>query len=193
MSYLDELLKDVTNPSVLHQARTLEENGWQAGYFEESIIDVPSMYFYVWDYATEWGWVCTIPEDKFATIRAIARNNPKLWPELRGALAYTVASDAQTYKTSGYPGEEDSVRLGLLLSLYASTTNSLTNALEAKLSPLHIIIMVYRANDADNGMLRPAIMTGTPRSVLPAETFLSSVEHIIEVDKTAHPEWFKDF
>lgn len=90
------------------------------------------VYLYLWDQASQWSWMCSVPVADFVTITAKARKAKSEWENLRGALAQVIHDALQQPDLEQSTEMTDKIgnpliwadSLGLILSAYIGTTQT---------------------------------------------------------------------
>ena len=166
--------------------------GWSVEIHDAQAASSPSVLLYVWDSASGWTWLCSVPRKAFAAVSGKAsRERPAMVEAIRGKLGNVISRAADGVA----PDLEDSTSweqvLGALLAAYAGTTQACkaANGLQAG---GHFIVCFYRQPGEKHGMLRPFALSGDTRGrdVLPVEQLLDAVHTVQRMDRERHPEWF---
>jgi len=166
--------------------------GWSVEIHDAQAASSPSVLLYVWDSASGWTWLCSVPRKAFAAVSGKAsRERPAMVEAIRGKLGNVISRAADGVA----PDPEDSTSweqvLGAMLAAYAGTTQAykLANGLQGG---GHFIVSYYRKPGQQHGMLRPFTLSAETcsRDVLPIKNLLDAVRVVQKMDRERHPEWF---
>lgn len=166
--------------------------GWSVEIHDAQAASSPSVLLYVWDSASGWTWLCSVPRKAFAAVSGKAsRERPAMVEAIRGKLGNVISRAADGVA----PDPEDSTSwehvLGAMLAAYAGTTQAYTlaNGLQGG---GHFIVSYYRKPGQQHGMLRPFTLSADTRGrdVLAVEQLLHAVRSVQSMDRERHPEWF---
>lgn len=166
--------------------------GWSVEIHDAQAASSPSVLLYVWDSASGWTWLCSVPRKAFAAVSGKAsRERPAMVEAIRGKLGNVISRAAD----GAAPDPEDSTSweqvLGAMLAAYAGTTQAyrLANGLQGG---GHFIVSYYRKPGQQHGMLRPFTLSAETcsRDVLPIKNLLDAVRVVQKMDRERHPEWF---
>ncbi len=166
--------------------------GWSVEIHDAQAASSSSVLLYVWDSASGWTWLCSVPRKAFAAVSGKAsRERPAMVEAIRGKLGNVISRAAD----GAAPDPEDSTSweqvLGAMLAAYAGTTQAyrLANGLQGG---GHFIVSYYRKPGQQHGMLRPFTLSAETcsRDVLPIKNLLDAVRVVQKMDRERHPEWF---
>jgi hypothetical protein len=166
--------------------------GWSADIHDPRAAVAKSVLQYVWDSATGWIWVCSVPCEPFARASvAASRESGAGVDAIRGNLGHAIWRAATGQATDPAPGVSWMVELASLLASYAGTTQvwQVTNRLQ---DGGHFIVLYYRESAQPVGMLRPFALpvSARGRDVLPVGELLEVIRSVSATDRRRHPEWF---
>lgn len=166
--------------------------GWSVEIHDAQAASSPSVLLYVWDSASGWTWLCSVPRKAFAAVSGKAsRERPAMVEAIRGKLGNVISRAADGVA----PDPEDSTSwehvLGAMLAAYAGTTQAYTlaNGLQGG---GHFIVSYYRKPGQQHGMLRPFTLSADTRGrdVLAVEQLLDALHTVQRIDRVRHPGWF---
>lgn len=166
--------------------------GWSVEIHDAQAASSPSVLLYVWDSASGWTWLCSVPRKAFAAVSGKAsRERPAMVEAIRGKLGNVISRAAD----GAAPDPEDSTSweqvLGAMLAAYAGTTQAyrLANGLQGG---GHFIVSYYRKPGQQHGMLRPFTLSADTRGrdVLAVEQLLDALHTVQRIDRVRHPGWF---
>lgn len=167
--------------------------GWSAGIHDPRAAAARSVLQYVWDSASDWTWVCSVPCDVFARASvAASRESPAGVDAVRGSLGHAIWRAATVHGSDPVSGVPWEIELGSLLASYAGTTQvwQVTNRLQ---DGGHFIVLYYREPSRSDGMLRPFALPASARGrdVLPVADLRGVISSVSAMDRARHPEWFR--
>jgi len=166
--------------------------GWSAEIHDAAAVASPCVLLYVWDSATGWTWLCSVPRERFTAASNRASREPSAVVDAirskLGDVIYRAATGSGPDPNDTAPWEQT---LGSTLAAYAGTTQAWAVAGEL-CDGGHFIVSYYRKPGEATGMLRPFALLGDTRGrdVLPVERLLDAVRSVRDMDRPRHPEWF---
>lgn len=166
--------------------------GWSAEIHNAAAVASPCVLLYVWDSATGWTWLCSVPRERFTAASTRASREPSAVVDAirskLGDVIYRAATGSVPDPTDTVPWEQT---LGSTLAAYAGTTQAWAVAGGLR-DGGHFIVSYYRRAGEATGMLRPFALSGDTRArgVLPVERLLDAVRSVQGMDRARHPEWF---
>lgn len=166
--------------------------GWSANIHDTRAAAAKSVLQYVWDSASGWIWVCSVPCEAFARASAAASSeSPAGVDAVRGSLGHAIWRAATGQRPDTASGVSWEIELGSLLASYAGTTQvwQVTNRLQ---DGGHFIVLYYREPSQAVGMLRPFALPASARGrdVLPVGELREVIRSVSAMDRARHPEWF---
>ena len=156
----------------------INATGWKQGTVNPEYVLADSIFLYVLDYQTKWVWVCSVPRDSFYDVVEKAKkfdqnsavyNCGKMIAECASVEA--ISSDNENY-------------LAIAIICYLQTTKSYQLTEDAT-KQNHFAVIRYGAKDT----IRPFVLNGPPRHMLPANTVLQYMNQVVSMDLQNHPEW----
>lgn len=63
----------------------LDAKGWVLGSLDPEMIVGPQVYLYLWDQASDWQWMCSVPLDRFVSMTTKVRQVESEWDSMRGS------------------------------------------------------------------------------------------------------------
>ena len=166
--------------------------GWSVDIHDEEAAASPCVLLYVWDSATGWTWLCSLPRERFTAASNRASREPSAVVDAirskLGDVIYRAATGSGPDPNDTAPWEQT---LGSTLAAYAGTTQAWAVAGGLR-DGGHFIVSYYRRAGEATGMLRPFALSGDTRArgVLPVERLLDAVRSVQGMDRARHPEWF---
>jgi hypothetical protein len=156
----------------------MNATGWDEGVVNPMALGVDSVFFYVFDYQTQWIWCCSIPRDAFySVIEQSAKADHS------ASIACCGQMIAECAAVNGLnPDKEND--LASALTAYISITRSY-QLTERATKQNHFVVIRYGSTDT----LRPFAMGGPPRHLIPADVIRESMQKVIAMDSQNHPEW----
>ena len=188
-----KILADFSKASAVITSACASASGWDAQVHNAAAAAAASVLMYVWDSATGWVWVCSVPSERFtAESQRASRARPEVVQAIRSDLGntiYRVATGLATEPTD--EGQWENL-LGMLLAAYAGTTQvwQVTKGLH---DGGHFVVLFYREKGREHGNLRPFALprAATGRDVLPVEWLRGAIREVEKMDRARHPEWFQ--
>ena len=192
-SIVSTALADFEKSSAFVTSAYANAAGWSVDIHDPRAAAARSVLQYVWDSASGWIWVCSVPCDVFARASlAASRESPADVDAVRGSLGHAIwlaATDQATDPTSGVSW---GIELGSLLAAYAGTTQvwQVTNHLQ---DGGHFIVLYYRDPSRAVGILRPFALPASAkgRDVLPVADLREVIRSVSAMDRARHPDWFR--
>lgn len=176
---------------------TLAASGWNQGTLNIERTIGPMTFLYVYDKPTGWTWMCMVPRETFLEASEKALQDFKAHPDriaaVRGGVAYLIAEVATRATVgagtpSGAPPDWEQ-RLGMLLTAYAASTKTY-EAANAMRDGGHFVVLNYRRQGEQEGVLRPYALRDTNNEIVAADVLQASISQVTGVDQQRHPEWF---
>lgn len=156
----------------------MHATGWQEGVVNPECVSVDSIFFYVFDQQTRWVWCCSVPRESFYEV---LQQSEKLGQSAAVACCgHLIAKCVSTGELD--PGKEND--LAIALSAYIRITKSY-QLTERATRQNHFGVIRYGSTN----MLRPFVMNGPPRHLIPADKVCATVEQVMLIDANNHPEW----
>lgn len=186
-------LADFDKSSAFVTSACASAAGWSSAIHDPRAAVAKSVLQYVWDSATGWIWVCSVPCEAFARASVAASREAGTGVDsIRGSLGNAIWRAATGQVPDLVPGVSWEVELASLLASYAGTTQvwQLTNRLQ---DGGHFIVLYYRAPSQAVGILRPFALpvSAKGRDVLPVGELRGVIQSVSAMDRARHPEWFK--
>lgn len=182
---MDKILESIRATSRFGLSMTCKANGWEPGQMNMDHLSAKNTYLYIWDRPTGWVWACAVAHENLKKVGEEVAQNKSHWPAIRGALAYEISQAAARTALD----VETEHRLGLYMSAYAHTTQTMETAKAAMPEGCHFIVCNYRRAGELDGMLRPVAAAIQQQALLPAETLHSTIQQVLAIDRARHPEW----
>ena len=187
-----QALADFWRSSSIVTSACADAAGWSAEIHNAAAVASPCVLLYVWDSATGWTWLCSVPRERFTAASTRASREPSavvyaIRSKL-GDVIYRAATGLDPDPADEAPWEQV---LGSMLAAYAGTTQAWAVAGGLR-DGGHFIVNYYRKPGEAFGMLRPFARSGDTRGrdVLPVERLLDAVRSVQRMDRERHPEWF---
>lgn len=156
----------------------LNATGWKEGVVNPECVSVDAVFFYVYDYQTRWVWSCSVPRDSFY---AVVQQSGKIGQSAATACCgHMIAQCASSGDLD--PGKENDLAIALTAYIRITRSYQLT---ERATRQNHFGVIRYGSTN----MLRPFVMSGPPRHLIPAGQVCEAVEQVILIDANNHPEW----
>ncbi len=158
----------------------LNGSGWKQSVVNPACMGVDSVFFYVFDYQTQWVWCCSIPKEGFYSVLESARSMTP--SETATCCAAMIAERAAANDVNQ---DRENV-LAITLTAYVGITKSY-QLTERATKANHFVVIRYGHTDT----LRPVVLTGPDRHFIVADRVEEVLKMVISRDGQLHPEWIK--
>lgn len=156
----------------------MNATGWKQGVVNPDCVSVDSVFFYVFDYQTQWIWCCSIPKNAFYAVLEQSKA-----AEQSASIACCGQMIAECAASNGLnPDKEND--LAIALSVYISITRSY-HLTDNATKQNHFAVIRYGLTDT----IRPFAMGGPPHHLIPSNVIKESMRKVIAMDSANHPEW----
>ena len=174
----ESLTSDFLAAKAKTTAVIMNATGWQEGVVNPVALGVDSVFFYVFDYQTNWTWCCSIPKVAFYAALRQAGNVDHF-----ASIACCGQMIAECAAGNGLNPDKEN-ELATALSAYISITRSY-QLTEQATKQNHFAVIRYGLTDT----IRPFAMGGLPRHLIPADVIYQSMQKVIAMDSQNHPDW----
>lgn len=154
----------------------MSATGWIGTIVNANAVIVDSVFFYVFDYQTQWIWSCSVPRESFDSILKQCENI-----EDASAIACCGRMISECAVCTDPKKEND---LAIALTMYISITKTFQLTDRANKAN-HFLVVRY----GQTNTIRPFAMSGPSRYLLPSENIQESFKSVISMDLSNHPEW----
>lgn len=156
----------------------MNATGWKQGVVNPDSVCVDSVFFYVYDYQTQWIWCCSIPKDAFYKVL-----EQSITSDQSSSIAYCGQIISECAAVNGLNPDKEN-ELAIALTAYIGITKSY-QLTERATKANHFAVIRYGLTDT----LRPFAMGGPSRHLIAAHDIERSMKQVIAMDSDNHPEW----
>lgn len=166
-----------------------EENGWIISPHDMTQLDGVVTYVYLFDYETKWTWMVALSSDEFVRVsnKQVMKSKSKRMKVIDSLLTFMLA-----LSKNKIPLEACESRLADLACKYAAET--ITWSVMNKFQDGgHFVVIRYPGISEKYACLRPVAASANVKAgALSMGEFESLINNAIFVDKTLHPEYFRN-
>lgn len=156
----------------------MNATGWKQGVVNPDCVSVDSVFFYVFDYQTQWIWCCSIPKDAFFAVLEQSKA-----ADQAASIACCGHMIAECAAGNGLnPDKENDLAISLTAYIGITRSYQLT---ERATKANHFAVIRYGLTDP----LRPFAMGGPARHLIASNEIERSMDQVIAMDSVNHPEW----